>query len=289
MLRFAVIGDYGSDAQGNGKNTKRVADLVVSWKPEFIITTGDNNYPKGEADTMDQNVGKFYRDFLPNYKGKFFPYTKPETLRFFPSLGNHDWDCKGCVEAKTPKPYIDFFQPPGNGRYYKFSWGRAEFFVIDSDQRAPDISGGKDSVQAKWLKKQLAASNAWYRIVYFHHPPYSSGRHGDSKHMQWPFAEWGASVVLAGHDHIYERLLIGGIPYIVIGTSGNKLYDIVSKRKGSILRDNGGYGAILAEEDQKSLLFRYFLADGKFLDSFRIKGKLPEKLKKRKTSTYDLR
>ena len=38
--------------------------------------------------------------------------------------------------------------------------------------------------------------------------------------MQWPFKDWGADAVLTGHDHIYERLLVNGIPYFVNGIGG---------------------------------------------------------------------
>src|ERR1043165_8430148 len=55
--RFAVIGDYGSGSQ----NEADVANLVKSWSPQFILTTGDNNYPHGEATTIDPNIGQFYQ------------------------------------------------------------------------------------------------------------------------------------------------------------------------------------------------------------------------------------
>ena len=53
---FAAIGDFGT----GDTNESKVAQLVKSWNPEFIITVGDNNYPKGEASTIDQNIGAFY-------------------------------------------------------------------------------------------------------------------------------------------------------------------------------------------------------------------------------------
>jgi hypothetical protein len=58
-IRFAVIGDYGSDSQAEAD----VANLVKSWGPSFIITVGDNNYPKGAASTIDANIGKYYYEF----------------------------------------------------------------------------------------------------------------------------------------------------------------------------------------------------------------------------------
>src|SRR5688500_4354858 len=64
-ISFAVIGDYGSD----DSHELAVANLVKSWNPEFIITLGDNNYPDGEAATIDANIGKYYREYIYPYRG----------------------------------------------------------------------------------------------------------------------------------------------------------------------------------------------------------------------------
>src|SRR5262245_65541757 len=60
---FAVIGDYG----GGGSNEQAVANLVHSWNPDFIATTGDNNYPSGDASTIDANIGQYYHDYIYPY------------------------------------------------------------------------------------------------------------------------------------------------------------------------------------------------------------------------------
>src|SRR5439155_5430524 len=78
-VRFAVIGDYGSP----GQPERDVANLVKSWRPDFIITTGDNNYPHGAATTIDQNIGQYYHDFIFPYVGS---YGVGATFnRFFPA------------------------------------------------------------------------------------------------------------------------------------------------------------------------------------------------------------
>ena len=86
-FQFAVIGDYGS----NTINEERVADLVASWQPAFVITTGDNNYDRGAASTIDRNIGQYYSQFIGNYQGQYGDGSP--TNRFWPSLGNHDWRC----------------------------------------------------------------------------------------------------------------------------------------------------------------------------------------------------
>ena len=64
---FAVIGDFGSGTANEGA----VANLVKSWNPEFIVTTGDNNYEFGEASTIDANIGQFYHEYIYNYQGGY--------------------------------------------------------------------------------------------------------------------------------------------------------------------------------------------------------------------------
>ena len=68
-VRLAVIGDYGS---GNSAAAD-VAGLVKSWSPDFVVTTGDNNYPDGAAETIDRNIGQFYSDFIFPYRGAYGP------------------------------------------------------------------------------------------------------------------------------------------------------------------------------------------------------------------------
>ena len=68
-VTFAVVGDYGFDGQPEAD----VAARVRSWNPSFVTTTGDNNYPNGEAATIDKNIGKHYRQFIYPYKGTYGP------------------------------------------------------------------------------------------------------------------------------------------------------------------------------------------------------------------------
>ncbi len=107
-IRFAVIGDYGS----GGRDEKAVAEMVRGWQPDFIITTGDNNYSAGAAVTIDLNVGQYYHEFIYPYYGE--QGDGASFNRFFPTLGNHDW------RTSNGQPYLDYFTLPGNERYYDF-------------------------------------------------------------------------------------------------------------------------------------------------------------------------
>lgn len=243
---FAVIGDYGAD----NESELSISNLVKSWNPEFIITVGDNNYEKGEASTIDKNIGKYYHEYIGNYMGSFGSGAAEN--KFFPSLGNHDWYSKDGA-----KPYLDYFTLPGNERYYDFVKGPVHFFVLDSDPNEPD-GITSTSKQAEWLMSGLAASTSKFKIVYFHHPPYSSGEHGNTVALQWPFREWGADIILCGHDHDYERLESKTYPLLVVGTSGRSIRKFKNIVPESRFRYDANFGALLVNAESKSLTFSFY-------------------------------
>lgn len=272
-VRFAAIGDFGTarepgnaaDQASNFRNEKAVADLVKSWKPDFIITLGDDNYPLGRQDTIDDNIGQLYSEFIGNYHGKYKPAGVES--RFFPALGNHDWG--DGHKPITCKPYTDYFELPGNERYYDFVQGPVHFYVLDSDDSEPDGVSAK-SKQAVWLHKGLADAKEPWKLVYFHHAPFSSGsQHGSAKWMQWPFKEWGATAVLAGHEHNYEHVVRDGFHYFVNGLGGDPIYDDFSKKNskkqgvdGSVFRYAAKHGAMLIEATDEEIAFHFFTTSG---------------------------
>jgi tartrate-resistant acid phosphatase type 5 len=221
---FAIIGDYGAD----NSFERDVANLILSWHPDFIITVGDNNYPVGSYDTIDPAIGKYFHSYIYPYTGNFGGGA--EVNRFFPSLGNHD------LLTDAGQPYFDYFTLPGNERYYDFTWGPAHFFALNDIESEPD-GVGVSSIQAAWLQSSLAGSTLSWNIVYMHYPPYSSGLHGSTDWARWPYEEWGADVVIAGHDHTYERLEENGLTYFVDGMGGNGIYDFVNIVEGSEVRN----------------------------------------------------
>lgn len=258
---FAVIGDFGD----GGVYQAAVANLVINtFRPEFIITVGDNNYLALSADSYDIAVGQFYSRYIGNYRGRFGPGAAEN--RFWPALGNHDWDQNGF------QAYLDYFTLPGNERYYDFVQGPVHFFMINSDSHEPD-GRSRTSAQAQWLQTALAKSNSPWRFVVFHHAPFSSSdNHGSNPFLQWPFKAWGAHAVLTGHDHTYERLNIGGMPYFVCGFSGHLLYAWAAPLPQTRARFNIDYGAMCVTANSTHVTFEsYSIADGMTLiDSFTL-------------------
>jgi tartrate-resistant acid phosphatase type 5 len=256
-LRFAVIGDFG---EGNQAELD-VSELVKSWQPDLVITVGDNNYPDGAVETIDQRIGQYYQEFIAPYRGAYGNGASEN--RFFPTLGNHDWNTSGA------QPYLDYFELPGNERYYDFVRGPVHFFAVSSDSREPD-GVSMASPQAQWLQAGLAASTAPWKVVFFHHAPYSSGYHGSTDWMRWPFKEWGASVVFSGHDHTYERLEVGGLTYIVNGLGGGPIYLFLGQVDGSQVRYNEDYGALLVTADESGLQVQFYNRQGQLVDEIKL-------------------
>jgi tartrate-resistant acid phosphatase type 5 len=260
-ITFAVIGDYGQ----NSKEEGQVATMVKSWGVDFIITTGDNNYLFGSRGSLKKNITKYYGDFIynPDAPADLRCHGKADRdriNRFFPSPGNHDNYTKGM------KPYLDYFTLPGDEKNYIFTWGAVEFFSINTGKDANiDCC---DAPESKWLKDELAKSTAPFKFVYFHHPPFSSGEHGNATKMQWPYGQWGADAVLNGHEHFYERVedMRSEKPiYITCGSSGNThLYGCnvqpLDSTRFKVHCDDQHYGAMKVKATAHMVVFEYYIA-----------------------------
>jgi len=256
-----VIGDYGLA----GEPLAGVAALIRSWEPDFILTTGDNNYPNGSSETIDENIGQYFHEFIHPYMGSYGEGA--DANRFFPTLGNHDWD------INQAQAYLDYFTLPGNERFYDFVWGPVHFFAIDSDSREPD-GVGRTSKQAEWLQEKLKSSTTPWQIVYFHHAPYSSGAYyGPMDWMHWPFKDWGVDVVFSGHEHLYERLNIAGIPFFVVGNSGYpNPYWFGPTYPGSQKRYRDNYGALVVDASETQLTLVFETQDHEIIDAYRLES-----------------
>jgi hypothetical protein len=262
--RFAVIGDYGL----TGSPESNVATLVKSWNPDVILTVGDNNYETGSASTIDANIGQYYHDFISPYLGSYGAGAAAN--RFFPTLGRHDWG-NTYPNPTGDQPYLNYFTLPGNERYYTFTVGSVQFFALDSDGNEPD-GITSTSPQAQWLQSQLAASTATYKIVYLHDPPYSSASGFASTQARWPYQAWGATAVLAGHTHAYERLLEdNNFPYFVDGLGGEpeiSSFDAIDP--GSQVRYNADFGAMLVTAGDTQIQFQFITRTGTLIDNCTI-------------------
>lgn len=195
-VRFGVIGDSGTGSSAQYEIGREMETIHQATNFDFVIMLGDNLY--GGHSTGDF-ADKFERPYKP---------LLDSGVKFYASLGNHD--------NTNETSYAPFNM--GGQRYYTYSKGNVQFFVLDSNYMSAQ--------QLTWLQEELQKSTAAWKIAYFHHPLYSDGkRHGsdtDLRRVLEPiFKTYGVNVVLAGHDHVYERITPqDGIIYFVLGNSG---------------------------------------------------------------------
>jgi len=196
-VRFAAIGDMGTGEGPQYEVANRMNAVRQEFPFDFVIMLGDNIY--GGSKPKD-----FERKFEQPYKALL-----DASVKFYASLGNHD---------NTNERFYKFFNMNG-ANYYTFKKGNVRFFALDSNYM--------DAKQLAWLEKELQNSGTSdWKICFFHHPLYSSGRtHGSSIELRSLieplFIKYGVEAVFSGHDHVYERVKPEkGIYYFTEGSSG---------------------------------------------------------------------
>lgn len=215
---FAVVTDYG---YANNTTVANVANMVNGWDPEFVVTSGDNS----QGNTCD---GDCYASVVGAYYGQGAVASGRTDYvtsgNFWPVPGNHDY----YAPISSYQAYFNYLPPAeassgATALYYDFVRGPVHFFMLNSGQN-DNADMPDQTLQQTFLQNGLASSTAAWNIVVFHRPPYTSGTyHASDPHLQWPFEEWGADLVITGHNHIYERIYKdeGELRYITAGASGN--------------------------------------------------------------------
>lgn len=266
-VHLLALGDFGS----GDKNQLAVANALAlrnRQEPfDFGISLGDNFYRCGVKNANDRNWKTRWEDL----------YT-PLGIPFFASLGNHDYGrppiiCPGRRASPDAEvQYTEFsksWRMPA--RYYTFIAGPARFFAIDTE--------GWSSEQLTWLKKMLMETrdepNVQWRIVYGHHPMYTSGVHLNERRigalrreLSGLFKEAKVDLYIAGHDHDMEHLRADGIEYLICGAGGAKLRRIRRTQPQSVFHATT-FGFLDLSIDENTLT-------AKFLDTALVSLEKPE-------------
>lgn len=243
-------GDIATCDSQDDMATARIIDSVLradtaAGVEHAVFTTGDNAYPVGAV-----------RDFQVCFGNSWGDTTKLIMKYIRPSLGNHD------IAAGDGMNYFNYFGeragPRGKG-YYAYNIGTWRAIALNSEMTLGSRYSPADrGDQETWLKKELE-DNADKKctIAYMHRPLFSSGGHSGNPEVQrlWTILhEAGADLILAGHDHHYERFApqtpagvmdtVNGIPQIVIGTGGAELRGLRTPVRNSITRIQGHFGVL---------------------------------------------
>lgn len=226
VYEFVLYGDHRNFPQHH----RAVVDAMIEraeergW-PRFVIDSGDlTGQGEGVIDPWDE---------------QFFEPAQPliRRVNLFPAIGNHEsrihW-------PRIPIRYFENFSVPtensGSKYYYSFQVGVVKVIVMDS--WSSDWRRG--SKQWHWVVRELRESEATWNVVVFHHPMYSyraapNPYPGDlemREHLDPIFRELGASIVMTGHNHFYQRVEASGIHHITSGGGGAPLYTPVLPGEG---------------------------------------------------------
>jgi uncharacterized protein (TIGR03382 family) len=273
-VHFVTVGDFGT----GGKREMDVAASMLALRPELFIALGDNAYEAGTEEEIQNNLFEPLADLISE-------------VPFFPVAGNHEY------VTNQAQPYLDNLylptSPSGGERYYSFDWGFVHFVGLDSSCAIGLASNDRCTLAAQraWLEQDLKKSQAAWKIVFFHHPPWSSGDHGSQLTVRREFGplfeKYGVDLVLTGHDHNYERSrpMIGdreassgekGITYLVVGGGGASLRQFtMAQPSWSALRNNTDYGFLDVDVTEGTLRAQLLTPQGKVVDSFTLTKQLP--------------
>jgi hypothetical protein len=209
-FRFLLYGDSRTDPEAHAA----VVRAMEAVPADFLVNTGDMVADGGDA--------KDWRDLFA-IEGKLL-----RERCVFVSVGNHEL-YRGNKDGEVA--FLRYFAGEEEGRplerlYGTFRWGNTRFFMLN----AMDTWTGAERA---WLKVELERARREpglvHRIAVMHHGPFSSGPHGGNKaladgEVNALMREQKIDLVLAGHDHAYERGAGDGLKYVVSGGAGAPLY-----------------------------------------------------------------
>jgi len=201
-VRFA----WAADSRGNPRVFNLIAGLMAQFRPDFVLHGGD---------VVDSNSYRCWEQqfFVANWSQMI------SRVAFYLAPGNHEgWNTQ--VQAFTQAPASS----SGCRGYYSFDYGPVHFLVLNTE-----LDRGPGSAQYRFAASDLEASGQPWKIVIAHKPAWSVGQHGGDEQMQRltddVFETNGVSLVIAGHNHFYQRCYRDGIHHLTMGSAGADLHD----------------------------------------------------------------
>jgi acid phosphatase len=234
---LVAIGDFGVGGETERRFGAAVRAFEAGNPADLLVALGDNDY------TEDPSA------FGANWEASF-GWTRAADVDVTGVLGNHD------IRVGGGRYQFDRLQMPR--RYFRRAVGPIELYLLDSNN--------VDAAQTTWLRRTLAGSRARWRIAVAHHPAFSCGKYASHPAIvrQWVplFERYRVRVVLAAHDHNYQRFAPRrGVRYVLHGGgSPTNLYGLRACPPG--------YPRRLAARVQHGFL--YLVVRGGRLDGYAI-------------------
>jgi hypothetical protein len=259
-LRFAALGDNGSGGRQAMAVAGRMAETYRVQPFELVALLGDICYYGNFADRYEEVFRRPMGPLLDAGVG------------FELAIGNHDAALRHSDEGiEQIEAELRLLGTPS--RYYTTSHGPADFFYLDSS--VPGVFGPDSETQWEWLDDMLAGSTNQWKIVTLHHPLYSSGRHGSTvgarERLEPILARRHVDLVLAGHDHNYERTHPQqGVTHVVSG-GGCKTTAVGQSRFTAVAASVLQF--LLVDIDGDRLVVSCVAVDGSIVDRFELRAR----------------
>jgi acid phosphatase type 7 len=248
-FNFYLYGDTRGGHSRHRKLATMMDDNAARDKSKFVLHTGDFVNHGYDWDMWAQNF------FWPSG-------TLLDSLPIYTALGNHELN---------QKLYYDYFNMPNNESWYHFRQGSADFYAINTN-----VSFLPSSEQYKWFEEKLKSSTAPWKIVFFHHPPFSCtpsrkpGNKNVRKYLVPLMEQYNVDVVLLGHDHLYGRTRdINGVIYVTSGGGGAGLYSGETDEFSEVCIKKNHYVHFIVTST--SLSWRAIDIEGEVLDEYYLR------------------
>ncbi len=261
-LNFAIIGDWGR--QGRPDQRQVAQQMAIASKKaavSFVISVGDNFYERGVTSLTDDHWQKSFETV----------YDAPSLqVPWYVVLGNHDYAGKTEPQLDYGKTHPRWIIP---ARYYTQIYPvdaatKLECFYIDTcpfvaeyqnNPEFSDIPAQNPQRQLEWLDRALAASKADWKLVFGHHPVYSSGlAHGNQpeiiEHILPLLQKYKVQAYIAGHDHDLEHLKVGDLNLIVSG-AGSEHRPVKEPATSPFSRSVSGFTLASLRRDEMQVRF----------------------------------
>lgn len=251
QLRLIATADSGSGDKNQFAVGRAMASYHTQSPFQLAILAGDNIYNSGEISKIKEAFEQPYGELLKR------------GVKFRACLGNHD------IRTENGVPQVKYADFNMDDRYYTYTQGPAQFFVLETN------SNVDWKTQMIWLTQQLQQSKAAWKIVYGHHPIYSSGVYGTNAEMVKRFSEvfkqHRVNLYVNGHEHHYERSRnLEGTTYLVTGHGGASLRPVRKSESSEFAVSRFGFSTI--ELYENSMVIQGIGTDGKVFD----RGILPQ-------------
>jgi hypothetical protein len=257
-LNLLVIGDWGRSGEYRQKEVAvQLGKAAHTVDVDFIVSTGDNFYPKGVQSVND-----------PLWKRSFEDVYTAFSLQedWYPVLGNHDY--AGTPQAqldysnisrrwRLPARYHFFERTADDGSTVLFVFldtnpFEKKYYAADEDEpfRTHVLKQASDTIlQRDWLERVLTSSKADWKIVFGHHPLYSAGKRkgqtSDVSNALMPVLKrGGAHVYVAGHEHHLEHDVLDGSIHHFISGAGSEVRPVSGNTQTKFVASAHGFMAV---------------------------------------------